>query len=124
MGLSKEARRLENDSDSVVKVGCAKSRQLVGAFPGAAARGHVCFVQFLKRLVGRVRGGAWLFRFQDRSTQVATTGVEIPFSIRRRMRTRWLHSTCCRVAAFQWRSSRHGTGVVGGVADKWCLSVR
>ena len=48
MGLSKEACRLENDSDSAVKVGDAQRQQLVGAFPGAGALRHVCFVHFLR----------------------------------------------------------------------------
>ena len=46
-------------------------------------------------------------------TKVATVGIEIPRSIRRRMRTRWLHSTCCRVAvpvAEQLAWDRRGRG--------------
>ena len=74
------------------------SRQQVGAFPGAAAQRHVCFVHFLRVSLDVFEVTRGLSDFKDRSTQVATVGIEIPRSIRRRMRIRGLHSTCCRVA--------------------------
>ena len=48
MGLSKETCRLENDSDSVVKVGCATLAIRWRVSRCGPLTRHVCFVHFLR----------------------------------------------------------------------------
>ena len=117
MGLSKEARRLENDSDSVVKVGCATSA-ISWRFPRCGRSQTRLLCPFPESLAGRVRGDEWLFRFQDRLRKLRLWGLR--FHVRFTVGCE-LAGCTQRVAALpcQWRSSRHGTGVVGGVANKW-----
>ena len=117
-----EARRLENGSDSVVKVGCAMSA-ISWRFPRCGHSQTRLLCPFSESLAGRVRGDAWPFRFQDRLRKLRLWGLR--FHVRFAVGCELVGCTQ-RVAALpcQWRSSWHGTAVVGGVANKCCSSVR
>ena len=123
MGLSKVARRLENDSDSVVKVGCATSA-ISWRFPrcGRSQTRLLCpFPEESRWMCLRLTRGLADSKLVQRKLRPWGSRFHVRFAVGCE-----LVGCTQRVAALrcQWRSSRHGTGVVCGVVDKWCLCVR